>query len=82
MSEKMSFYLNLSESVDNASAMRDQQASLAAQTGIQHQVSDVEKARMGSTSQSGSDPNLPNTTPASRVPIIDEAEYVEVKQQN
>jgi len=30
MSEKMSFYLNLSESVDNTSAMRDQQANLAA----------------------------------------------------
>lgn len=38
---------------------------------------------MGSTSMSGSDPNHPNTTtPASRVPIIDEAEYVEVKKQN
>lgn len=37
---------------------------------------------MGSTSMSGSDPNHQNTTPASRVPIIDEAEYVEVKKQN
>ena len=75
MSEKMSFYLNLSESQDNTSQMRESQAIAAhVAAGIQHQVSDAEKARQASTSLSGSNMN------GARVPIVDEAEYLEMKK--
>ena len=77
MSEKMSFYLNLSASQDS---IADQTLALRNHAfGAERQASDAEKARLGSMSVSQSQKHLPNQPMQTR---FDEIELEETKRQN